>query len=319
MPAPKPSTDSILFIKTSSLGDVVHHMPAVTDAREHFPDAQIAWVVEEAFAPLVGLHPAVDTVIPVATRRWRKQLLKRETWQEIAAFRRLLRPSAFDKIIDAQGLVRSAIIARAAQGERHGYDAQSIKEPFASRFYDVKHKVSRSLHAVERNRRLTALALGYDVNSAVDYGLNSMPKPADRYAVLLHGTSRPSKEWPEDCWIELGRFLGTKGFESVLPWGDGVEKLRAERLCAAISDSRVLDRQPLDVTAKVIAGASLVVGVDTGLLHLAAAYKVPLAGIYVSSDPGLTGPAGAGPIVIVSGVERAPSVSEVIAAVERLL
>ena len=119
MPALKSSNDSILFIKTSSLGDVVHHMPAATDARQHFPDAQIAWVVEEAFAPLVGLHPAVDTVIPVATRRWRKQLLKRETWKEIATFRRLLRPSAFDKVIDAQGLIRSAIIARAARGERH--------------------------------------------------------------------------------------------------------------------------------------------------------------------------------------------------------
>ena len=119
--------DSILFIKTSSLGDVVHNMPAVTDARQHFPDAQIAWVVEEAFAPLVGLHPAVDTVISVATRRWRKQFLKLETWRQIAAFRRLLRPSAFDKVIDVQGLIRSAIIARGALGERHGYDAQSIR------------------------------------------------------------------------------------------------------------------------------------------------------------------------------------------------
>ena len=319
MSALKSSNDSILFIKTSSLGDVVHHMPAATDARQHFPDAQIAWVVEEAFAPLVGLHPAVDTVIPVATRRWRKQLLKRETWKEIATFRGLLRPSAFDKIVDAQGLIRSALIARAAQGERHGYDSRSIKEPLASRCYDVKHAVSRALHAVERNRRLTALALGYEIDAAIDYGLDPMDKPSDRYAVLLHGTSRASKEWPEACWIELGRFLRTKCFECVLPWGDGVEKLRAERLSAAIPDSGVLERQPLDATAKVIAGASLVVGVDTGLLHLAAAYKVPLAGIFVSSDPGLTGPAGAGPIVIVSGIERAPSASEVMTAVERLL
>lgn len=311
--------DSVLFIKTSSLGDVVHHMPAVTDARQRFPDAQIAWVVEEAFAPLVGLHPGVDRVIPVATRRWRRQFLKRETWKEIAAFRRLLRPASFDRVIDAQGLIRSAIIARAAQGERHGYDAQSIKEPFASQFYDVKHKVSRALHAVERNRVLTGLALGYAPVKAMDYGLNAVTKPAERYAILLHGTSRVSKEWPEECWIELGRWLRTRGFESVLPWGDGIEKLRAERLSAAISDSRVLERQPLDATAKVIAGAALVVGVDTGLLHLAAAYQVPLVGVYVSSDPGLTGPVGAGRIVVVTGVEKAPIASEAIAAVERLL
>jgi heptosyltransferase-1 len=311
--------DSILFIKTSSLGDVVHHMPAVTDARQRFPDAQIAWVVEEAFAPLAGLHPAVDTVISVATRRWRMQFLKRETWQQIAAFRRLLRPQVYDRIIDAQGLVRSAIIARAARGERHGYDARSIKEGFASRFYDVKHKVSRALHAVDRNRILTGQALGYTPSGAIDYGLLPVHKSPSNYAVLLHGTSRASKEWSEECWIGLGRWLHGKGFECVLPWGDGVEKLRAERLCAAIPEARVLDRQPLDATAKVIAGAALVVGVDTGLLHLAAAYQVPLAGIFVASDPGLTGPVGAGRIVIVAGVEKAPATAEVITAVERLL
>jgi heptosyltransferase-1 len=183
----------------------------------------------------------------------------------------------------------------------------------------VKHKVSRALHAIERNRTLTGLALGYAPAQAIDYGLLAPTKPADRYAMLLHGTSRVSKEWPEECWIELGRWLHGKAFECVLPWGDGVEKLRAERLCAAIPDSRVLERQPLDATAKVIAGAALVVGVDTGLLHLAAAYQVPLAGIYVASDPGLTGPMGAGRIMIVAGIEKPPIAGEVIAAVERLL
>jgi len=309
----------ILFVKTSSLGDVVHHMPAVTDARQHLPDAHMAWVVEEAFAPLVGLHPAVDTVIPVATRRWRKRILKRETWQEIAAFRRLLRPAAYDRVIDVQGLIRSAIIVRAASGERHGYDSQSIKEGFAARFYDVTHKVSRALHAVDRNRILTGLALDYAPAKLIDYGLLAPPASAERYALLLHGTSRPSKEWAEDCWIELGRWLQGKGIEPVLTWGDGIEKLRAERLCAAIPGARVLERQPLDLTAKVIAGAALVVGVDTGLLHLAAAYQVPLAAIFVASDPGLTGPVGAGRIVVVAGLEKAPAAAEVIAGVERLL
>ncbi len=237
---------------------------------------------------------------------------------EIAAFRRLLRPSAYDKVIDAQGLVRSAIIARAARGERHGYDSQSIKEPFAARFYDVKHKVSRALHAVERNRSLTGHVLGYTPEKAIDYGLLAPPKSDARYATLLHGTSRVSKEWPEASWIELGRWLHGKGFECVLPWGDGIEKLRAERLCAAIPEARVLERQPLDATAKAIAGSALVVGVDTGLLHLAAAYQVPLAGIYVSSDPGLTGPVGAGRIVVAAGVEKAPTSAEVMTAVERL-
>src|SRR5437763_10783109 len=131
----------ILFIKTSSLGDVIHHMPAVTDARRHRPQAKIGWVVEEAFAPLVRLNRSVDSVIPVASRRWRSSPFSADTWREIGAFRRAMRAQPHETLIDAQGLLRSAMIARFARGRRHGYDADSVRERAASWFYDVRHRV----------------------------------------------------------------------------------------------------------------------------------------------------------------------------------
>src|SRR6185436_16979171 len=118
----------ILFIKTSSLGDVIHHMPAVSDARRHRPDARIGWAVEEAFAPLVRLHRAVDSVIPVASRRWRRAVMSSTTWREIIQFYRAMRAQTHDTVIDAQWLVRSALIARFARGHRHGYDRASVRE-----------------------------------------------------------------------------------------------------------------------------------------------------------------------------------------------
>ncbi|TAK48897.1 MAG: lipopolysaccharide heptosyltransferase I [Xanthobacteraceae bacterium] len=311
----------ILFIKTSSMGDVVHHMPALTDARAALPQARFSWVVEEAFAPLARLHPAVDEVIPVSTRRWRSQPLTPATWSEIGAFRARLRARRYDRIVDTQGLIRSALIARLADGERHGYDAASIREPLAARFYDVTHAVSRAAHAVTRNRALAGLALGYTPDGALDYGL-TRPAPdggAPPYAVLLHGTSRPAKEWREVNWIGLGQGLRARGLDVVLPWGNERERARALRLANAIKGSRVLERQPLDATARIIANAALVVGVDTGLLHLAAAYRVPLVAVFLATEPGLTGPLGAGPITIVGGKDADPGFASVIAAAEALL
>lgn len=310
----------ILIIKTSSLGDVVHQMPAITDAARAVPGLRLSWVVEEAFAPLAKLHPSIAEVIPVATRRWRSKLTARATWRDIADFSTRLREPEFDKVIDTQGLIRSAIIARLAHGERHGYDASSIREPFASRFYDATHTVDRTLHAVTRNRLLTGLSLGYQPTDVIDYGLIRPPRLEDGdYAVLLHGTSRTSKEWRAEDWTQIGRWLQGRGIQVVLPWGTATEQRTAEQLSVAIAGSRVLPKQRLDLTAQVIANAALVVGVDTGLMHLAAAYRVPLVGIYVSTDPGLTGPVGSGPMTVLGGKHGAPSAAQAIDAAERLL
>jgi heptosyltransferase-1 len=311
----------ILIIKTSSLGDVVHQMPAITDARRRRPDARLAWMVEEAFAPLVRLHPGVDEVIPVAWRRWRRALHRPTTWGEIAAFLRRLRARRYDEIIDTQGLLRTAVITAVARGRRHGYDTKSIRERLACPFYDVRHRVAWRQHAIARNRALTGSALGYAPEGEVDYDLarDKLAAPGAPYAVLLHATARAEKEWPAERWIALGNALQARGLQAVLPWGTPSERSRSEQIAAGVLGSRIPDRRPLDEVARLIAGAELVVGVDTGLVHMAAALAVPLVAIFVGSDPDRTGPQGAGRIAILGARSAQPEVAEVLQAIDRIM
>ena len=310
----------VLFIKTSSLGDVIHHMPAVVDARKARPDTAFAWLVEETFAPLVRLNPAVSHVIPVAWRRWRKSLYTPSTVSEITASLRGIRDLRFDDVVDTQGLLRSALIARMARGRRHGYDSSSIREPVASAFYDKRYRISRDLHAVERNRLLSGLALGYSPQGAPDFGLDRarFSRTGSRYGLLLHATARPEKLWPEEHWITLGKRLD-RNTELRLLWGTDLERARSEHIAAAIPGARVEKRKPLDQVAALIAGAQFVVGVDTGLLHLAAALGVPLVAIFTGSRPGLTGPVGSGPITILGSDGAPPAVDAVIEAVAKVV
>jgi heptosyltransferase-1 len=312
----------VLFIKTSSLGDVIHHMPALTEARAKLPGVRFSWVVEEAFAPLVRLHPAVSEVIPVAARRWRRTLLRPSTWREIAAFRHSLKSKTFDEIVDSQGLLKSALIARYAQGRRRGYDRKSIKEPAASWLYDIKHPVEWKQHAIARNRALTAEALGYASEGPPDFGLDRgslAPSATKPYGVLLHATAQASKEWPEENWRMLAATLGGGNLELIVPHGNEAERERAARIAQASPHARVPQRQPLDQMARLIAGASFVIGVDTGLLHLAAALGVPLVAIFLGSEPGLTGPMGQGPMVVLGAKGAPPSVADVADTVKRLV
>jgi heptosyltransferase I len=308
----------ILFIKTSSLGDVIHHMPAVSDARQHCPDARITWVVEEAFAPLIHLHRAVAEVIPVAARRWRAAPFARSTWREAAGFVRALHKREYKAIIDTQGLIKSALMAQFAHGRRHGYDRYSVREQLAAFLYNERHGVGRNLHAIVRNRLLTGRALGYTPGAELEFGLSrsDLRPGSDRYGILLHGTARPEKEWPESAWVALARELEARGSSLVLPWGTESERVRSIRIASALTKARVAERDALDRMADLIARASFVVGVDTGLLHLAAALSVPLVAIFTGSDPGLTGPMGRGPIAVTGGMNKCPSVSEVLGAVD---
>jgi heptosyltransferase-1 len=311
----------ILFIKTSSLGDVIHHMPAVSDARRQRPQASIGWVVEEAFAPLVRLHRAVDSVIPVASRRWRRAPFAASTWREFVAFRRAMGAQPHETIIDAQGLFRSALATSLTRGRKHGYDRGSVRESAASWFYDEHHKVDRSLHAITRNRMLTAQALGYTPDGPLDFGLDRaalMSGTPDRDAVLLHATARPEKEWPVANWIALAQSLERQGFSVVLPWGNEAERRRSVEIATAVPNARVPDLQPLDHVARMIAQAAIVIGVDTGLLHVAAALGVPLAAIFVGTEPAQHGPLGSGRIEIVGAFGAMPAAEEVSAAVERI-
>lgn len=299
----------ILLVKTSSLGDVVHNCPAASDIARCVPGAVIDWVVEEPFDEIAALHRSVRRVIPVAIRRWRGALLSAATWAGAGRFRRALREERYDFVIDSQGLVKSALVAAFARGAKHGLDRGSAREPFAAAFYGTRHAVPVGLHAVERNRRLAAEVLGYTLQGACDYGLHaaadlpvdvrapasspasspSSSPSSSPYALLLTMTSRDDKLWPEANWRSLGSALEARGMQCLLPWGTEDEKRRCERIAASIRGAVVPRRMSLGELASVAGKARCVVGVDTGLAHLAAALDVPVVGLYRGSDPALTG------------------------------
>jgi heptosyltransferase-1 len=303
---------TILFVKTSSLGDVVHNCPAVSDAARAFPGAAIDWVVEEPFAGIAAMHPAVRRVIPVAVRRWRAALFKSSTWSEMVAWRRGLRAERYDAVVDTQSLFKSALITSLAQGKRHGLDRASAREVLAPMFYDVRHSVPRGQHAVERNRQLAAEALGYSLQDPLEYGLRVPGAARSAYAVLLTMTSRDDKLWPDERWIELARELR---MPAMFPWGSDIERSRAERIAGAVGGTTMPRRLGIDELASLFVGASAVIGLDTGLTHFAAALGVRTVGIYCGSDPALTGIYGAPRAQNVGAAGKPPEVREVLALI----
>ncbi len=285
----------VLIIKTSSLGDVLHTLPAVTDATSRVPGIRFDWVVEETFVEVPAWHAAVDAVIPVALRRWKHRPLHVLRLGEPQAAVRQLRKHSYDRIIDAQGLLKSAAISRFARGPRYGLDRASAREPLAARAYNRTFPVARQQHAVARVRQLFAAALEYAVpDTPPDYGIRDRFAVAKRQSclVFLHGTTWPTKHWPDEYWVELAAMAAANGLQVKIPWGNATEQQRAEKIAAAHQGVEVLPRMQLGELAAVIAAASGVVGVDTGLVHLAAALGTPCVTLYGATDPGLIGTVG---------------------------
>lgn len=311
--------NSLLIVKTSSMGDVIQYLPAITDLHRHRPELAIDWVVEAPFAPLARLHPAVRRVIPIALRSWRKRLYLPSTWRAFSALKKEL-AGEYDQVIDAQGLLKSALVARLAKAPVAGYAKNSAREPIATRFYDQKFQVSWQRHAVERNRLITAAALGYTAEGSPDYGIHA-PEPAttawappEPYALLLTATARDEKLWPEPNWIALGRELNRRGLHCVLPAGNAAEVARVERIAAELPHASRVPAMSLDALATVIERAQCAVGVDTGLSHLAAALSTPIAALYVATEPGANGVAGGKSAINLGGKGQCPSVAQVLSA-----
>ena len=313
----------ILLVKTSSLGDVVHNLPVATDVRAHCSGVEIDWAVEESFADIPALHPAVSQVVLVAPRRWRRTIASPTTWREVSELRRTLHARNYDAVIDTQGLIKSALIARLAPGRRFGLDLASAREPLRP-FYDRTFGISWTLHAVERNRQLAAKALGYTPASGIDYGIQppislAAKLPPGAYAVLLHATSARAKLWGEPEWVKLGLYLLGRGLHPVLPWGSDAERRRSERIASLLGQATVPPRTSLRETAGLLGGARVVFGVDTGLTHLSVALNTPTVGIYCATDPAATGLYGAAASTVnVGSRNRRPDVASVISAWHQL-
>lgn len=268
------------------MGDVVHALPAVTDAASQ--GVTFDWVVEEAFADIPALHPSVSEVLPIAWRRWRRSL--RASRRELADFVGTLRQRRYDVVLDAQGLIKSGVVAALARGAiKAGYAYASAREGAAALAYGRAVQVARDQHAIDRQRALFAAVFGYRIPSGLDYGILA-PAPqagAAEECVLLHGTTWESKHYPGHLWREIARRARSAGMEVLLPWGSNAELERAKAIAAA--GGSVLPGMGMGELIRRLARARLVVGVDSGLAHLSAALNVPTVVMYGSTDSELTG------------------------------
>jgi len=322
----------ILLVKLSSLGDVVHTLPVVQDILAAMPDAQIDWVVEKAFAPLLARASGLQRVIPCEIRRWRKSFWTTATRQEWRAFKRDLQQEAYDAVIDLQGLTKSALVARLARlapgGKRYALANQTDGSGYEAPtrwVADVAITIEPHIHAVKRSRELAARALGYAPAAATRFGLKVPAKPtmtndhfpAGRIA-FVHGTSRADKEWPTSHWVALGQRLNTAGCQVLLPHGNAAELAVSEAIAGALNGTSpgsalVLPLLPLDALTEELAQCAGVIGVDSGVSHIAVALDLPHVQIYNFDTAWRTGPEtpGHGGRQLSVFAQPAPGVDEV--------
>lgn len=277
----------ILVVKMSSMGDVIHCLPAVTDLLRVMPDAQIDWVVEEGFADIVNLHPGINRVLPVAIRRWRASWLKFRG--EVSEFRRELKATEYDRIVDAQGLIKSAVVTAMAKGEVVGFDRESAREPLATLGYHRKVTVDTQLHAIERQRLLFAGAFNYEAPDQLSYGIRSSASAKNQTIIFFHGTTWESKHWPDQNWLGLAELCANAGYRVKLPYLTKTEEARAHWLAKQVEHAEVIPPSNLSGLADELQQAAGAIAVDTGLGHLAAALDVPMVGLYGPTSPTLTG------------------------------
>ncbi len=287
----------VLIVKTSSMGDVIHTLPAVTDAVNALPNICFDWVVEEGFQEIPKWHPSIDEVIPVAIRRWRKQVFKIWKSPEWRSFKNEMKHHHYDCVIDAQGLMKSAFVTRFAKAPTYGFDKASAREPLATMAYDQMINVPKNLHAVERTRVLFAKSLGYTKppgNGSFGLPREKFGKKSEdeRSLVFLHSTTRGDKHWPEAHWLELCKQATDAGWSVKLPWHSETEKQRAQNIAAVSNHAEILPKLTLTGVASVLAEAHAFVAVDTGLGHLGAALDVPGVSLYGPTRPSRVGTYG---------------------------
>ena len=308
----------ILVVRLSSLGDILHLFPAISDLRRRYPDAVIHWLVEPAFAEAVSWHAAVDKVITVSLRAHKK------IWWKIpvllSKLRKKLQAENYDVVLDAQGLLKSAVLSRLPGVPVYGFDADSAREPIAAKLYQKTAHIPDGLHVIEKNRQLAGQLFDTDLNLPADFGLNKFREEQRHeelsgalkemtglpYIVLLHGTTWNSKYWPESAWKELIREFSQRGWRCLVPWGNEAEHQRAVRLQASGEQVLVLPKLSLTELMGILLHARAFVSVESGIGHLAAALDVPGVMLHGPTDPGYSGILGKACQHITSGIYCSP-------------
>jgi heptosyltransferase-1 len=317
----------ILLVKTSSMGDIIHNMPLIHDIRTHYPDAIIDWVVEESFAEIARLNPLVNEIIPIAMRRWKRALFSKKTWAEFFAFKRKLQAHTYDAILDTQGLLKSAMICYWAKGNAHGANRHTAREAIAGYLYQHGHDIPSRLHASVRNRMVGAAGMGYPMpDTAPVYNLQlsetALPDgiPAD-YVIGLHGTARDAKLWPVEYWVAFGQYLSAQNLSLLLPWGNAEEHQRAQAIASQVPLAVVLPKMSLTQLATLLFNAKAAAGVDTGLMHMAVALKIPTLAIFTDTHIWQAGayPGADSKAITIGGKHELPSADEAIQAIQQLL
>jgi heptosyltransferase-1 len=315
-----PPFGSLLMVRLSAMGDIIHTLPAAAALRAAFPRATIGWLVEERWAELLctlryprsgkrsSQRPLIDCVHSVNTAEWRRSMFSFNTWQQMASGLSELRGIRYEVAIDFQGAVRSALLARWS-GAPIVYGSAQPRENAASMFYS-RQVLGSGTHVVEQ-----ALALAQAVtkqsgsDSPVEFPLDfdaeqklkSLIAGMPDFAILSPGAGWGAKQWPADRYGAVARALAIDGVQSLINYGPGEGELAAAVESASAGAARKIACSVAELIA-LTRHARLFIGGDTGPLHLAAALRVPVVAIFGPTNPARNGPFGTKAVVL-----RSPS------------
>lgn len=322
--ASPPRYESLLIVRLSAMGDIIHTLPAATLLRDAFPNATLGWLIEERWAELLCTlryprsgrrapqRPLADRVHVVNTTEWRRSLLSFNTWQQLAVALSDLRGIQYDAVIDFQGAVRSALLARWSGAPIVYGDAQP-RENVASMFY-TRQVETNGQHVVEKALDLASAVIGdvaiapavtrhrtpcvdFPVDSDSDGKIAEITADMRDFAILNPGAGWGAKQWPADRYGTVAKELAHDGIRSLVNYGPGEEKLAAELEDLSEGAARAVSCSISELIA-LTRKSKLMIGGDTGPMHMAAALKVPVVAIFGPTNPARNGPFGTRSIVL---------------------